>query len=309
MLNSCQVGSPFKGVVLVTEWKENPFRNKPGCYISMTCQDATGSMIAKIWETKNCHIDWLKEKDIFYVEATVNEFRGALELAIDALQPVEEADIDLGTLLPSSPLSERELEERLFALEQLIQKEPLQRLLSGILEDPIIGSAYRKAPAAAKVHQAYLRGLMEHSVGVAEVALSIGANYPEVDRDLLLVGALIHDLGKIFEYSFDRGISVTTDGRLLGHIIMGVEFLSRKMDEIPEFSAELKSKLLHILISHHGQYEWQSPRRPKSMEALIIHHADVLDADLWQFRQAKEKSPEEEWSPFVRSMERYLYLK
>ena len=138
--------------------------------------------------------------------------------------------------------------------------------------------------------------------------MSIGSNYSEVDRDILLVGALFHDIGKISEYDYERGISVTTEGRLLGHIIMGVELLSRKIDQDPDFPSELKTALLHTIVSHHGQYEWQSPRRPKSMEALIIHHADALDADLWQFRQAREKSPGDEWSPYIRSMDRYLYL-
>ena len=144
---------------------------------------------------------------------------------------------------------------------------------------------------------------------MAEIAASVSAGYPEVNPDLLVAGALLHDLGKIFEYNFQRGFSYTTDGRLLGHIIMGVDYLSREIAEIPDFPADLRTKLLHIITSHHGRYEWQSPRRPKIMEALIIHYADALEADLWQFRQAKQENSGEEWSPYVRSMERYLYLK
>ena len=145
-------------------------------------------------------------------------------------------------------------------------------------------------------------------MGVAELAQSMSANYPEVNSDLLLVGALLHDIGKILEYNFERAISYTTDGRLLGHIIIGVDLISREMAEIPDFPRDIRTKLLHIITSHHGRYEWQSPRRPKCMEAVIIHYADALEADLWQFRRAKQENPNEEWSPYVRSMERYLYL-
>ncbi len=309
MLNNCQAGSQFKGTILVTEWKENPFRNKPGSFITMTCQDSSGSLTAKIWETKSFHFEYLKEKDIFYIEAVVNEYRGVLELYIESIQPVDEREIDLADLLPCSPIAEEVLEVRLHEVWQSIKDESLLGLLDSILDDQAIGSDFRKAPAAAKIHQAYLRGLMEHSIGVAEIAQSVATNYPEVNLDLLLVGALLHDIGKIQEYSFERGISCTTDGRLLGHIIMGVELVSRKIAEIPDFPADLRTKLLHIITSHHGKYEWQSPRRPKCMEAVIIHHADMLEADLWQFKRAKEEYPEQEWSPYVRSMERYLYLR
>ena len=309
MLNDCQAGSQFKGTILVTEWKENPFRNKSGSFITMTCQDSSGSLTAKIWETKSSHFDYLKEKDIFYIEAAVNEYRGVLELYIESIQLVDEREIDLADLLPSSPIPEEVLELRLHEVRQSIKDESLLGLLNSILEDQVIGNDFRNAPAAAKIHQAYLRGLMEHSIGVAEIARNIATNYPELNLDLLLVGALLHDIGKIQEYIYERGISCTTDGRLLGHIIMGVELVSRKIAEIPDFPVDLRTKLLHIITSHHGKYEWQSPRRPKCMEAVIIHHADMLEADLWQFKRARKENPEEEWSPYVRSMERYLYLK
>lgn len=309
MLNNCQAGSQFKGTILVTEWKENPYSSKSGSFISMTCQDSSGSLTAKIWETESGHFEWLKKKNIFYVEASVNEYKGTLELSIESIHPVDESEIDLAKLLPSSPLSEEVLEQSIKELRQTVNDENLGGLLSSILDDPTIGNAFRKAPAAAKIHQAYLRGLLEHSIGVAVNARSISTNYPEVNLDLLLVGALLHDIGKIYEYSYERGFSYTTDGRLLGHIIMGVELISRKIAEIPGFPVDLRTKLLHIITSHHGQYEWQSPRRPKCMEAVIIHHADMLEADLWQFKRAREEYPEQEWSPYVRSMERYLYLK
>ena len=309
MLKDCRAGSRFSGTVLVTEWKESPFRSKAGSFIALTCQDSSGSIGAKLWETAACHYAWLQETDVFWLEAAVTEFRGVNELSIELMRPVAPAEIDLTKLLPSSPIPEEILEQRLQRLRNQLQDEHLKKLLDRVLDSSAIGTSYRQAPAAVKVHQPYLRGLWEHSLGVAEIAASVSAGYPEVNPDLLVAGALLHDLGKIFEYNFQRGFSYTTDGRLLGHIIMGVDYLSREIAEIPDFPADLRTKLLHIITSHHGRYEWQSPRRPKIMEALIIHYADALEVDLWQFRQAKQENSGEEWSPYVRSMERYLYLK
>lgn len=308
MLKDCQAGGRFSGTVLVTEWKESPFRAKAGSFIIMMCQDCSAILPAKIWETEACHFIWLQESDVFQVEALVSEFRGALELTIEALRPVAAAEIDLTKLLPSSPVPEEVLEQRLQNLRNSIQNQSLGSLLDRILDHPTIGVLYRQAPAALKIHQPYLKGLWEHSLGVAELARSIAAGYPEMNADLLLVGALLHDIGKIFEYNFQRGISYTTDGRLLGHIVMGVELLSREITGIPDFPKDLRIKLLHIITSHHGRYEWQSPRRPKCLEAVIIHYADALEADLWQFRQAKQENSAAEWSPYIKSMERFLYL-
>jgi 3'-5' exoribonuclease len=189
-----------------------------------------------------------------------------------------------------------------------VSEGEVKDFLLRILEHPEIGLSFRNAPAAKKIHQAYLRGLFEHSVSVAEIAESISRLYPEVNRDLVITGALLHDIGKISEYDYDRGISYTTNGRLLGHIMMGVDILSQEIARMGGFPNDLRTKLLHIITSHHGRYEWQSPKRPKIMEAVIVHYADALEADLWQFRKACEENPRDSWSPYISSLERYIYL-
>lgn len=309
MLRDCQAGERFEGVFLVTEWKEASFRNKPGTYVILTCQDVTGSMGGKLWEVDPQKILWLKEYDVFKMTGQVSEFRGITELAIESVLPVPEQEIDLTRLLPASPYSTENLEERLSDLINNVKEPYLNLLLNQVLINSPIAADYRRFPAARKIHQAYLRGLWEHSVKVAEIASSLCSNYPEVNRDLTVTGALFHDLGKISEYEYTKGIDFTTEGRLLGHILMGIQILSREMDMILGFPEELRTKLLHILASHHGRYEWQSPKRPKLMEALLVHYADAMEAELWQFKHAKEDHPESEWSPYLPSMERYLYLK
>ncbi len=309
MLKDCQANERFEGSYLVTEWREASFKNKPGTYVVLTCQDVSGSMGGKLWEVDSQKLQGLKEFDVFKMSGQVNEFRGILELAIDTMNPIPESEVDLSLLLPASSYSSEILERRLVDLIQSVKEPFLNLLLNQALINSRLGDAYRRAPAARKIHQAYLRGLWEHSVKVAEIVSSLCANYPEVHRDLAVTGALFHDVGKISEYEYARGIEFTTEGRLLGHILMGIQLLSREMDMILGFPEELRTKLLHILASHHGRYEWQSPKRPKMIEALLVHYGDAMEAELWQFKHAKEDHPESEWSPYLPSMERYLYLK
>ena len=309
MLKDCKAGERFEGIVLVNEWKEVPFRQKPGAYLSLTCQDRSGMIQGKMWNYDSQILVWLKDQDIFRVKGVASEYRGALDLTIEAIRMVPKEEVDLSDLLPSSPVTADELEKRLDVLIKTIIQPEIRILLEQFFSHPEWGIAFRQAPAAMKIHQAYLRGLWEHSVRVAELAVGIADHYPGINRDLIVAGALLHDMGKICEYSYDRGIKFTTEGRLLGHIILGIELLTEEIAKIPSFSRDLRSKLLHIITSHHGKYEWQSPRRPKLMEALVIHYADVLDAELYQFEKAKESYPEDEWSPYIPSMERYIYLK
>ncbi len=309
MLKDCKAGERFEGILLVNEWKEVPFRQKPGAYLSLTCQDRSGMIQGKMWNYDPQILVWLKDQDIFRVKGVASEYRGALDLTIEAIRMVRKEEVDLSDLLPSSPVTADELEERLEVLIKTIIQPEIRVLLEQFFSHPEWGIAFRQAPAAMKIHQAYLRGLWEHSVRVAELAVGIADHYPGINRDLIVAGALLHDMGKIGEYSYERGIKFTTEGRLLGHIILGIELLTEEIAKIPSFSRDLRSKLLHIITSHHGKYEWQSPRRPKIMEALVIHYADVLDAELYQFEKAKESYPEDEWSPYIPSMERYIYLK
>ncbi|AFQ42777.1 3'-5' exoribonuclease YhaM family protein [Desulfosporosinus meridiei] len=309
MLKDCNAGERFEGVLLINEWKEVPFRQKPGAYLSLTCQDSSGQMQGKMWNYDPQVLVLLKDQDIVRIKGVASEYRGTLDLTIETIKIVAEEDVDLSELLPSSPIAASELEKRLTVLIEKTSQRELRALLEQVFGHPEWGDAFRKAPAAMKVHQAYLRGLWEHSVRVAELVEEIAKYYPKMNRDLAVTGALLHDLGKIGEYNYERGIKFTTEGRLLGHIILGIELLTEEITKISDFPRELRSKLLHIITSHHGKYEWQSPKRPKLMEALVIHYADALDAELYQFEQAKENHPEDEWSPYIPSMERYIYLK
>ena len=266
-------GERFEGVFMI-EWREASFRNKPGTYVVLTCQDVSGSLGGKIWEVDQQKLQWLKENYFFKMTGQITEFRGILELAIESLLPVPESEIDLDLFLPASPHTAEDLEERLLELKNSIEDPFLSILLERLLFNSPLANDYRHAPAAKKIHQAYLRGLWEHSVKVAEIASSICSNYPEINCDLVITGALLHDIGKVKEYEYSRGIELTNEGRLMGHILIGIELVNREVDMILGFPQELRVKLSHILASHHGRYEWQSPKRPKLMEGFVVHYAN-----------------------------------
>ncbi|MCL5935636.1 MAG: HD domain-containing protein, partial [Firmicutes bacterium] len=171
-----------------------------------------------------------------------------------------------------------------------------------------------QAPAAKANHHAYLGGLLEHTLNLTRGALAAAKLYPRVDRDLLLAGAILHDIGKVEEYSRDRYIDFTDEGRLLGHIVMGVSEVDRRIRNLGgdnPFPENLRIKILHIITSHHGLYEWQSPKRPKFMEAAVIHILDMLDTVVDAFSRAVDETSGESlsWSSWNRSLERYIFLK
>jgi 3'-5' exoribonuclease len=181
----------------------------------------------------------------------------------------------------------------------------LQQLVLSIVDDPAIAARYKKAPAAKVMHHAYLGGLLEHVVGLCGLVKQIAAHYPELDVDLLLTAAILHDVGKLDELCYTRAIGYTAEGQLLGHIVMELETVLRAIDKIPGFPAELKTVVQHLLISHHGQYEFGSPKLPMIREALAFHYMDDLDSKMAAARAAlASESGDEEWSAYSGALQR-----
>jgi len=175
----------------------------------------------------------------------------------------------------------------------------LKKLVTGIISDPGIAAKYKRAPAAKVMHHAYLGGLLEHVIGLCGLTKQIAAHYPELNVDLLLTAAILHDVGKLEELCYERAIGYTVEGQLLGHIMMEFETVSKAMDAIEGFPANLKTVVQHLLISHHGQYEFGSPKLPMIREAMAFHYMDDLDSKLAAVRAALAvESGEPEWSAY-----------
>jgi 3'-5' exoribonuclease len=201
----------------------------------------------------------------------------------------------------SSPL-EKELRELLRSLKP----GPLLDLAGEFMNSQYY-KGYCYAPAAQIYHHNYAGGLLEHSLGVARIALKIAELHSEVDRDLILLGALLHDLGKIQELDMDGEISYSDEGKLLGHIILGSQMIEKLIEGI-SIDKATRIKLIHMIASHHGYYEWQSPKKPMFLEAKILHLADMMDAEIWKFKSAQPAYEGSSWSNYMKNIGSAVYL-
>jgi 3'-5' exoribonuclease len=231
-------------------------------------------------------------------------------IRLHSVSPAPEQTTKLEDFLPTSGRDPEEMAEELHRTIRRVGNPFLRRLLEAVFRDPEIWEAFRNAPAAKMMHHAYRGGLLEHSLSLARLVQLAHKNYPFLDRDLLLTGALVHDLGKAWELRADLGFDYSDDGRLIGHILLGIETLQRKIDGIPEFPPSLASSVKHLVISHHGEMEFGSPKQPMTMEALCLHGLDDLDAKLWGLHDflKKEAAPGKQWSSFHRVHQRYFYI-
>ena len=241
------------------------------------------------------------------VQARVEIYRNRPQLSLQQFRLARPEEIDLADYLPHTPHNVEELYQRLLRYVDGMKNPWLKQLVARILNEPAIAPRYKRAPAAKVMHHAYLGGLLEHVVGLCGLAKLVAAHYPELDLDLLLTAAMLHDVGKLDELCYERSVAYTTEGQLLGHIVMELETVVKAMDAIGGFPAKLKTVVQHILISHHGQYEFGSPKLPMIREALVFHYLDDMDSKMAAVRAALAiESGEEHWSVYSGALGRKL---
>ncbi len=279
-------------------------------YMTLKLMDRSGEVEGRIWDRVD-HFSALFAKDDFIrVHAKASVYLGKMQLVIQDLQAVPEQDLDLADFLP---VSKRPLEEMRRELDELLASlsDPhISALLRAFFDDPEFFALYRKAPAAKAMHHVYLGGLLEHSLAVSALACDVAARYPQINRDLLLSGTLLHDIGKVEELSYRRSFNYTDEGKLLGHIIIGVQMVEDRVRSIPGFPRELAVMIKHLLLSHHGQYEFGSPKKPKFLEAVVLNFIDDLDSKINGVLAHIEKEPNREgnWTNYHRLYDRYFYI-
>lgn len=282
---------------------------KNGPFWTLSLEDVSGQIEAKIWSPAAQAYADLAPGQFVHVEGQVGAYRDRPQINIDRLRvlPPEEFTPDLSQFVPSS---EEPPEGLLEALAELCRAEishaPWRKFCAKVLSHPEFRDRLLEAPGAKGVHHAYRGGLLEHTLAVGRLVLSICDRYPSLDRDTLLAAAVCHDLGKAWELSAGPARDYTDAGRLLGHIVLTLELvepLLKKSGVEPELALHFK----HILVAHHGEYEFGSPRRPKTAEAFVLHFADNIDAKMNQIFGSFESDAPGQWSPYVRTLERYLY--
>src|ERR1700692_2062511 len=277
-------------------------------YLALILADRSGQIEAKMWDNVDEFILGFEQDDFLKIKGLINKYKNRFQLTIHKLRRMAEAEIDFTDYLPKTTKDIGELWRTLTEFVASFQNPHLKSLVELFMADADIAERYRNAPAAKTLHPAYIGGLLDHVVSLCRSCDLMCRNYPQVNRDLLLTGAFLHDIGKIQELSYNRAFTYTTRGQLLGHMIIELEMLQAKLDQLPGFPAELKTLIEHLIISHHGQYEFGSPKLPMFPEALLLHYLDDLDSKMEAMRAHFERESELEgpWTSYNASLGRPL---
>jgi len=287
----------FARSTFLVQSKERKIASTGAPYLDLNLQDTSGIIGAKLWDCDRYATDFDVD-DVVRVEGQVENFRGTAQLRIRKISRCAEGEADLRDYLPRSP---SDPEQMIVALRDRLRQMPegwVRTLLLAVVDDPGIAEKLKLAPAATTYHHAYLGGLLEHVVSLVGLADRVCDHYPTLRRDLVMAGIVLHDLGKIEELNFSRGFRYSTRGQLLGHIAIALEIVEEKIRTIPDFPASLKDQIEHIILSHHGQLEFGSPKEPMFPEALVVHYLDDLDSKLqsMQAQYAADKDRTGEWT-------------
>ena len=290
-------GKPFDSFFIVLNKQQRTTKtNKP--YLNLILGDKTGQLEGRVWEPGDPRIAKTFDKgDVVKARGSASRFDDRLQMKVDQLRLAQTGEVDKSDLLPSTTYDVVALWSQLESSVESLTNPDLKRLLTTILADPAIAAAYREAPAARQLHHAWLGGLLEHVVSLLSLADRVAAHYPLLDRDLLLTGVVLHDIGKIRELSWGVGFDYTIEGTLLGHIQMGIDMVEKAIASLPDFPDRLRTLVLHMILSHHGKLEFGSPKLPMIPEALVLNFVDDLDAKMQAVSSEFEKSLREGKGP------------
>ena len=262
-------------------------------YLDLELRDASGVIKAKVWDCDKVTAEFEKD-DVIWVQGNVDSYRDMPQVVITRIRLCKDEEFDPRDYLPRSKRDPEEMFAALLDRVRAVPEGPLRALLMAIFEDPSLAENYKLAPAAMSYHHAYLGGLIEHVLSLVALGDKVCDHYPTLRRDLVLAGLLLHDVGKIEELAFRRGFRYTTRGQLIGHITIGLGILNEKLRGIPDFPPALRDQLEHIILSHHGQLEFGSPKEPAFPEALVVHVLDNLDSKLESMRAQYETDKDRE---------------
>ncbi len=309
-LKGLKEGDGFTGFLLAQD-ATYKVSSKGSEYLELKLADASGDLKAFLWDIRNVEgaHDAIRADVFVKAKGRIESFNGRAQLRLDKVRFAADAEID--DFSRFFPTSRRPVAEMLAELDGLVAEvaDPwIRQLLEALfIADADLRTAFAKAPAAKSLHHVFLGGLLEHTLSVAAMARLACSHYRDLNRDLVLAGVLLHDVGKTAELSYQRSFGYTDAGNLVGHISMEAEWINRAADRIQGFPQELRMQILHIVLSHHGRLEFGSPVLPKTPEALLVHYLDDLDGKLESVLRAIGEGGEGNWSPYSRSMERMIY--
>jgi 3'-5' exoribonuclease len=278
-------------------------------YLNLTLIDKTGEINGKVWEQAESLSKLFKKDDFIKIKSSSVTYQNSLQLNISAITLCPTSEIDITGFLPQA---KNDIEQTFLKLKTIIEeiRNPhLKQLLDLFMADEQFVELFKISPAAKNLHHVYLGGLLEHTLSVSNLILQVCEHYQGLNLDLLLTGGILHDAGKIHELTYSRSFDYSDQGRLIGHITLGVEMIDEKIRLIPDFPRELAIELKHLIISHHGEYQYGSPKRPKTVEALILYYLDDLDAKVEEIQSfiQQEQENQSKCAGYHRMLERYIY--
>ena len=294
-------------LAMVREKELKPKRNG-GVYLHLVLADRTGEIDGKIWDSPQETSALFDCDDIVKVRGTIELYNDRPQLIVQRIRRCEDGEFQEADFCPTSARDPEEMFVELRGFAESVANEHVRALLQSILADPAIALAFKVAPAATRLHHAYRAGLLDHSLSLCHLTEVVAQKYARLNRDWLIAGAILHDIGKVEELGTSRRLGYTTRGQLVGHVALGLEILERHVSRLPAFPVEVKSLLQHLIVSHHGETEKGALRAPMFPEALVLWIADLLDARLEQAWRLIDQGPAgEEWTAYVPSLERQLY--
>jgi 3'-5' exoribonuclease len=277
-------------------------------YLTLHLADRTGEIEAKMWDNVVEVMHTFDRDHFVKVKGLPQVYQNRSQFVIHKLRRLEDHEVDFGDFFPCSERNPDEMFAELTEMIAGMQNPHLRTLLQKIFADPALASAYKLAPAAKSIHHACRGGLLEHVLSLAALARFMASHYPEIDLDLLLTGVILHDIGKVEELTYARSFGYSAEGQLLGHIVLGLRYVGATCDQLPEFPARLRMLVEHMVISHHGELEFGSPKLPMFPEALLLHQLDNLDSKMNTMRNAfrRDAALESEFTGWVAPLERVL---
>ena len=304
-LSELQPNQTVQGTFLVS-YKDVRQKKSGEPYLSVTLTDRTGDLDAKMWDNAAEAIATFDRDDFVRIKGLLQIFQNRPQLTLHKIQTVPESEIDLADYLPASKRDRDEMFRELQGWIAGMSDPHLKHLLEEIFADDKIALAYRTAPAAKTVHHNWIGGLIEHVLSICILARATAAHYPHIDFDLLLTGVLLHDIGKIRELHYARSFGYTTEGQLLGHIQIGVQMVLDKLRLMPDFPPRLRDLVVHMILSHHGELAFGSPKIPLFPEALLLHLLDNMDSKMESMRALIDRDQQVlgEWTGYNPALER-----
>lgn len=313
-LADLQAGERVDDQVYRVAQKDLRTTNNGNLYIHAVLGDSTGQMVARMWQASQEIYDSLPEGGLLHFRGRVENYKGNRQFIIDGVRAVEPGSVDPSAFLPSTAQDVDVLWDQVKETLRGIQNRALLALVGEFVNDPQFAADFKRAPAAVQMHHAYLGGLLEHTHKLLRLAEVVCPLYPRVSRDLVLAGILLHDAGKVREFAYQTNFEYTNEGQLVGHLVQCVLWVHEKCRAVEQqtgqpFPRDIEVSLKHLILSHHGKYEFGSPRLPATPEAFVVHYLDNLDAKLAMTFEAIDGDTDahSDWTGYVRAIETRVF--